>query len=180
MATIAAGLLVLAGLEPDGAYATFAAGIGVAGLGMGTTMASAIDAIMGALPLSKSGVGSATNDTVRQVGGAFGVAILGSLLAGGYRGDMEAATAQLPASAASAAQDSVAAAAQLAARLPGPAGERLADAAELAFVRGMHTAVLVAAAVALGGALVVGAFLPARARRARRGPSTREAKAAGA
>ncbi len=166
MATIAVGLLTLAGLDADSAYTTFAAGIGVAGLGMGASMAPATDAVMGSVPLAKSGVGSATNDTVRQVGGAFGVAVLGSLLAAGYRGDMQAATAELPAGAAGAAQDSIAAATELAARLPGPAGERLGDAANVAFVGGMQTAVLVAAAVALGGALIAAALLPARRPRA--------------
>jgi EmrB/QacA subfamily drug resistance transporter len=162
LATIAAGLLVLAGADADTAFLTFAAGLAVIGVGMATAMGPATDAIMGSLPLSKSGVGSATNDAVRQVGGAFGVAVLGSLLASGYRGDMEAATAPLPAAAASAAQDSIAAAAQVAPSLPAPFGAQLADAAELAFVGGMHTAVLVAAAVATAGAVVAAIFMPAR------------------
>jgi EmrB/QacA subfamily drug resistance transporter len=162
LAIIAVGLLVLSGADADTAYVTYAAGLGVIGVGMATAMGPSTDAIMGSLPLAKSGIGSATNDTVREVGGAFGVAVLGSLLAGGYRGDMEAVTAPLPAAAASAAQDSIGAAAQLAASLPAPLGQRLTDAAELAFVGGMHTAVLVAAAVAGAGAVVAAIFMPAR------------------
>ena len=51
------------------------------GVGMGLAMAPATDSIMGSLPREKAGVGSAVNDTTREVGGALGVAILGSILA---------------------------------------------------------------------------------------------------
>ena len=51
------------------------------GIGMGLAMAPATDSIMGSLPREKAGVGSAVNDTTREVGGALGVAILGSILA---------------------------------------------------------------------------------------------------
>ncbi len=56
----------------------------VLGLGMGNVMAPATDSIMGSLPRAKAGVGSAVNDTTRQVGGAFGVAVLGSILSSQY------------------------------------------------------------------------------------------------
>ena len=54
------------------------------GLGMALTMAPATESIMGSLPLAKAGVGSAVNDTTRQVGGALGVAIIGSVLSSTY------------------------------------------------------------------------------------------------
>ena len=52
--------------------------------GMALTMAPATESIMGSLPLGKAGVGSAVNDTTRQVGGALGVAVIGSVLASIY------------------------------------------------------------------------------------------------
>ena len=58
----------------------------VMGVGMANIMAPATDSIMGSLPRAKAGVGSAVNDTTRQTGGAFGVAVLGSLLASRYSG----------------------------------------------------------------------------------------------
>ena len=116
-------------------------------------MAPATDAIMGSLPEAKMSVGSAINDTTRVTGGALGVAVLGSLLASGYRGDMESAVTALPAQAREVAQDSLAGALAL-------GDDRVIAAAQDAFVSGMQTAALVAAAVALAGALIAAAFLP--------------------
>ena len=86
---VAAGLLVVAGglgllstVGIDDGYGLVAASLAVLGTGMGLTMAPATESIMGALPLAKAGVGSAMNDTTRKVGGALGVAVLGSVLAG--------------------------------------------------------------------------------------------------
>ena len=86
---------------------------------MGRPMAPATDAIMGSLPAAKVSVGSAVNDTTRTTGGALGVAVLGSLLASGYRGDMDAATSTLPDPARAAAQDSLAGALAVAGRIGG-------------------------------------------------------------
>ena len=126
---------------------------------MATAMAPATDAIMGSLPEAKMSVGSAINDTTRVAGGALGVAVLGSLLASGYRGDMDSAVSALPAQAREVAQDSLGGRAW-----PSVGDDRLAAAAQDAFVSGMHTAALVAAAVALAGALVAAVFLPSRER----------------
>jgi hypothetical protein len=116
---------------------------------------------MGSLPRAKAGVGSAVNDTTRQVGGALGVAIIGSLLSTAYGSSMEAATQGLPAPAGDAARDSVGGALGVAAQL-GPQRALLADTARAAFVDAMGTSVLVAAGFALAGALVALLFLPAR------------------
>ena len=67
---------------------------------MGMAMAPATESVMGSLPLEKASVGSAVNDTTRTTGGALGVAILGSLLASQYRGDMDEAVSGLPHGAA--------------------------------------------------------------------------------
>ena len=133
------------------------------GLGMGATMAPATDSIMGSLPLAKAGVGSAMNDTTRMVGGALGVAVIGSVLSSSYGDAMAPAVAGLPAPVAAAASDSVGAALSVAERI-GPQANDLILAARSSFVESMGDAVLVAAGVALLGAIVAFLFLPARPR----------------
>src|SRR5207248_5131829 len=117
------------------------------------------------LPLAHAGVGSAVNDTTRQVGGALGVAVLGSLLSAAYRSTMDGAGAvrALPGPVAAAARDSVARAGAVAQRLGGQPGQAVLAAARQAFIDAMDRTVLVAAAVAVLGALVALLFLPARA-----------------
>ena len=60
------------------------------GTGVALTWAPTTESIMGSLPAAKAGVGSAVNDTVREVGGALGIAVLGSVLNGVYRSDVAA------------------------------------------------------------------------------------------
>jgi MFS transporter, DHA2 family, multidrug resistance protein len=131
------------------------------GAGMGLAMAPATEAIMGSLPKAKAGIGSAMNDVVREVGGTLGVAVLGSILASSYASGMSGATAGLPADAAAAAGDSVGAAHAVAAQV---GSSSLVDAANQAFVDAMGTTASIAAAIAVAGALIAAAFLPARAR----------------
>jgi EmrB/QacA subfamily drug resistance transporter len=158
---VSTALTILAMVEPDGGYGRVALALSVMGFGMGMTMAPATESIMGSLPLAKAGVGSAMNDTTRQVGGALGVAVLGSVLASTYATSMGGAVAGLPAPAAELALDSVGGAARVAGQL-GEAGTPLLRAAGSAFVDGMGNAVWVAAGIALVGAVVAALFLPAR------------------
>ncbi len=67
---------------------------------MAIAMTPATEAIMGALPKEKAGVGSAMNDVLRELGGTLGVAVLGSILASKYAGGMEGSTDGLPPEAA--------------------------------------------------------------------------------
>jgi EmrB/QacA subfamily drug resistance transporter len=163
LTVVAGGLGLLSTIDTGSGYGLVAAALIVLGYGMGTAMAPATEAIMGAVPKDNAGVGSAVNDATRQVGGALGVAILGSLLSTGYTSSMEGVTANLPAPAASAANDSVGAAVGIAARLGGPEGAALASAARAAFIDGMSTSLLVAAGFALAGAIFAAVFLPAHA-----------------
>ena len=115
---------------------------------------------MGSLPKAKAGVGSAMNDVVREVAGTLGVALLGSVLASSYAGGMDGAAAGLPADAAAVASDSVGGAHAVAAQV---GSSDLVTAANSAFVDAMATTASIAAAVAIVGALIAAAFLPARA-----------------
>jgi hypothetical protein len=133
---------------------------------MALTMAPATDAIMGSLPLAKAGVGSAVNDTTRQIGGAVGVAVIGSVFSSIYGANIADATAGQPIPPASldGIKDSLGYALSFAARLGGSAGVELADAARAAFIDGFHAGLVVAGVVAAVGAVAVALWLPARAR----------------
>jgi EmrB/QacA subfamily drug resistance transporter len=156
---VALGLMLVTQFAVDSSYDIVAAHLIVLGFGMGMAMAPATESVMGSLPVEKASVGSAVNDTTRTTGGALGVAILGSLLASQYRGDMDAAVAGLPDGAAATAGDTLSGGLSVAHRV-GDLG--LADAAQHAFVNGMHFAALAAAAVALAGAVVAYLVIPAR------------------
>jgi EmrB/QacA subfamily drug resistance transporter len=158
---VAVALSVLATITIDTGYGRVALALAILGAGMGTAMAPATDSIMGSLPLAKAGVGSAMNDTTRQIGGALGVAILGSILASSYGAAMDPVVSQLPGPAADVASDSIGGATAVAAQI-GEAGAGLIQAASEAFIDGMNSAVWVAVGVALLGAIVTWAYLPAQ------------------
>jgi EmrB/QacA subfamily drug resistance transporter len=161
---VAAGLMIFSTAGVDSTYGLVFAALVVMGFGMASAMAPATDSIMGSLPLSRASVGSAVNDTTRLVGGSLGVAVLGSLLSSGYGAHMDGAVSHLPGPAADAAHNQLGGALAVAQRIGGQAGEALVHTARSAFVSGMHTTALVAAGVALAGALLSALFLPARAR----------------
>ncbi len=175
LAIVAGGLVLLSTASVDSGYGLILAVIVTMGVGMGLAMTPATDSIMGSLPREKAGVGSAVNDTTREVGGALGVAILGSLLAAGYHSSMDqsAALHALPAPAASVAHDSLGGAVQVTGQL-GAAGQSVLTDAAHAFVNAMSSTVLIAAAVAVVGALVALVWLPSRAAR----PAPEEAEPA--
>ena len=162
MLILAGGLTLLAQVDAASAVEAVLVAELVLGFGIGMAVAPATDSIMGSLPLAQASVGSAVNDTTRVTGGALGVAVLGSALSGGYRADMEPVTAAMPDAAAEVAGDSLLGALTVAERVGGTLGGRLTEVAQSAFVSGMHTAVLVAAAVALAGSAIAVAFLPGR------------------
>ncbi len=138
-------------------------------VGIGLTMGPATESIMGSLPKEKAGVGSAMNDTTREVGGALGVAIIGSVLAASYRPAMDAATANmnLPPEVAAAARDSVGGAVGAAASMGGQAGQALADAAHTAFLHAFSGSLFLAAGVVALAAILAFVYLPAHAGDAR-------------
>ncbi|MEX1009638.1 MAG: MFS transporter [Acidimicrobiia bacterium] len=138
--------------------------------GMSLTMAPATESIMSSLPLGKAGVGSAVNDTTRQVGGAMGVAIVGSVLSSIYASQMGDFLAGSPIKGpgATGIKESLGAALGVAKGLAKSAPDlaaSLAHAANSAFVDGMQVGIRVAAVATLAGAIIAFFWLPARARR---------------
>jgi EmrB/QacA subfamily drug resistance transporter len=163
MSLVAGGLLWAASLGVGSTYVDYLPAMIVLGTGVALTWAPTTESIMGSLPPEKAGVGSAVNDTVREIGAALGIAVLGSILASGYRGSIGSATAGLPEPAAHAAGDSLGGAVTVAQQVGGESGATLLDAARAAFLDGFGSALTVAAAVAMAGAVVAAIWLPARA-----------------
>lgn len=139
----------------------------IMGLGMANVMAPCTDSIMGSLPRAKAGVGSAVNDTTRQMGGAVGVAVFGSLMASHYNTAMAGRLGSIvPPALLDQVNNNVGQAVGIARTAPQAqqyAGQIVAAAGD-SFVGGLHVVALVAAAVTLLGATGVALFLPARAR----------------
>jgi DHA2 family multidrug resistance protein-like MFS transporter len=154
-------LAAFAFIEADTPIWAFIAIFFIQGVGMANIMPPATESIMSSLPREKAGVGSAVSNTVRQVGGALGIAVLGSVLASVYRDQIAPATQALPAPAREAANASVSGAYAVADRL-GPAGDLVAGAASGAFVSAMHWAAALAAMFAAAGLLVVLRWMPGR------------------
>ena len=163
MLTVAVALWFLSTASVVSGYPKVLASLMILGTGISLAMTPATESIMGSLPLEKAGVGSAMNDTTRQIGGALGVAILGSIFSIAYTNAIAPALKALPASLAGAANNSVGAALQIASRAGGDGGRALAEVARSSFIHGMDRALFVAAAVAIAGALVALVWLPAHA-----------------
>jgi EmrB/QacA subfamily drug resistance transporter len=168
MALMGLGLADLSTAGVHTAYPLIAVAVAVMGAGMGLVMAPASNTIMTTVPAHQAGAGSAINDTIREVGGALGIAIVGSLSAAVYQSRLGSAlaTAHVPGAVTHAATSSVAAADLTGARLGGVPGSELISAAHSAFVTSMALGIRVAAGVALASAVAaVFAFAPRRPRR---------------
>jgi EmrB/QacA subfamily drug resistance transporter len=167
MALMGLGLADLSTAGVHTAYPLIAVAVAIMGAGMGLVMAPASNTIMTTVPAHQAGAGSAINDTIREVGGALGVAIVGSLSAAVYQSRLGSAlaTAHVPGAVTHAATGSVAAADLTGARLGGVPGSELVSAAHSAFVTSMALGIRVAAGVALASAIAaVFAFAPRRPR----------------
>jgi EmrB/QacA subfamily drug resistance transporter len=163
MALVAIGLGSIALLEPDSSYLRYAVSLVIMSSGMATTMAPATASIMAATPLHKAGVGSAVNDTTREVGGALGIAIIGSVLNSVYRTNVTSAVTEagaIPDELATGARESVGAALAVADELGGQAGAVLRAAAEQSFTDAMGTAALVGAAFVAAAVVLVLRYMP--------------------
>lgn len=166
LSLITTGLVLSTGLTASSSYADIAWRMVIMASGMALTMAPATTSIMGSLPLAKAGVGSAVNDTTRQIGGAVGVAVVGSVFASIYGAQIVDAVAGkgLSPGAVEGAKDSLGFALVVANRIGGAAGDAFAAAARSAFVDGFHAGLWVGAGAALLGAIAALLWLPARAR----------------
>jgi MFS transporter, DHA2 family, multidrug resistance protein len=134
----------------------------IQGAGIANVMPPATTAVMAAVPREKAGVGSAVNNTMRQVGGALGVAVLGAVLSARYRSGVDDAVGVLPAEARHAAAESLGST-MMAAEQAGVVAQ-VRGPAFAAFLSGVHWVAFLGAAVAALSVVVVAVFLPGRLR----------------
>ncbi|MEV2214578.1 MFS transporter [Streptomyces sp. NPDC050997] len=183
-ATTTAGMLVIAAMLA--AFATLEADTPIwllevvfffMGTGMAHIMTPVSVVIMQALPREKAGSASALSNTFRQVGGALGIAVLGSVLSTAYRGGIEDRLGSLPADLRHTAGESIEATLGVAAKL-GPRGQALIDPANDAFLHAMHVTALWGAGVAVVGAIVVAVYLPGKPPAPQKGEEEQELVAA--
>jgi MFS family permease len=162
---VAAGLVVISRVGTASPYWLLLAGLIPVGIGMGAAMTPATAAITEGLPAAQQGVGSALNDLSREIGGALGIAVVGSIVTAAYRASLH--LTGIPPALASRARGSFA----LALHVGGP----VRAAASSAFVDGIHAGLLCAAGAALLAAITVTVLLsPALRRRQPAGSGARE------
>ena len=161
---VAAGLWQISGATVASTYTSTLPGMIMLGVGAGLVIPSATASVMGSLPSAHTGVGSATNGAFLQVGGALGVAVLGSLLVTRYQDHLTTALApyHVPHSATTTILGSLGEALAVATHTGGALGAALAHLARSAFISGMDLAMVTGAAVALAGCLLALLFLPSR------------------
>jgi EmrB/QacA subfamily drug resistance transporter len=172
MAVGAGGLFLLSTTTTSSGYSHLLAGLVILAIGLSFAMVPATESIMGSLPPAKAGVGSAMNDTTRQIGGALGVAILGSIMSSSYSSSIIRSLRWLPGPLMAAAKSGVGAAIVVGTQIGGPAGQAIIATAKSAFIHAMDRGLEVGAAIALVGALVAALWLPNRPQPASAMPAT--------
>lgn len=164
-----AGMFLLTQIDKGSTYGDFLAPMMMLGLALGLSISPATDTIMGSFPESELGVGGGVNDTALELGGALGIAVLGSLLGTAYRGELtDLVGNRLPAEAMETAKDSVGAGLAVAERVAqdpsaGPQQAQAAvDAVHQAFAHGVAQTSLIGGIIMAAGTLIVLAVLPGR------------------
>ncbi len=169
---VTAGLLSMSFVEPMTSYAYVGFALGITGIGMGLTLPQATNGVLSCVPRERSGMGSAVNDAVSELGGSFGVAILGGILAFFYRSRIDEtlsaapdAAAAIPEQVLATVRESLAAASVLIEQLPGALAAPAREIVAAAFVTGMGWALVTGAAITLLGAILAWLFFPQRMER---------------
>lgn len=164
MLLMMAGFLVAANAPVDAGYwQVVAVSMCLMASGMALATGPATDAILAALPTAKAGVGSAVNDTIRELGGALGVAVVGSVLSWSFSTHLASSWARLgiPPGLTRTGQASIGSALEVSRRLPGAAA---AQEARNSFMAGLHTGSVAVAGAVLLAAVIALLLLPARDR----------------
>lgn len=158
-ALVAVGLAALAPLEAGSPYVLVAVSLAAMGAGAGLASTAASAAIMASAPPERAGGAAAVQETAYELGGALGVALLGSLMATRYE-DSFVAPAGLPVAAGDAARESLPVAASVAERVGGDAGAGLLEAAQDAFMDGVGVTALASAGAMAAVALAASVLMP--------------------
>ena len=161
MTMVSVGFFWFSNLTPTSPYWMIALGLVVIASGMGMSMAPASTAIVSSLPQNKAGVASAVNDVTREVGGALGIAVLGTILTSRYGSSMDASIpAQAPVQVREAARGSINAAMAMADILPDEFAEKIREGAKVAFTDGINAAFLTSSIFMIVMAVVVYRSVP--------------------
>jgi EmrB/QacA subfamily drug resistance transporter len=159
MGSVAIGMLLFSLAGPHTSYYFILGTMVFISAGMALTISPLTASIMSGVPLRKAGIGSAINDTTRELGGALGVAVIGSLVASRYVSSLSHTLVGLPADLIAKAKSSLAGAISVSSSTPGRS--ELADTARQAFLDGMHLALRFAAIIAIIAAAIAYRLLPA-------------------
>ena len=160
MVFMAAGLAVLSRMDAGSSYALLVIGLVLMAGGIAAAMSPTTDLLMSAVPREHAGMGSAMNDTTRELGGSLGVAVFGSLLASRYVHELAPSLGGLADSARSTAQDSLGGALGVAARAGGTDGAGLAAAARDAWMSGFSLSLMIGTVIIAAAAVVAYKGLP--------------------
>jgi DHA2 family multidrug resistance protein-like MFS transporter len=180
LALAAAGLGLLAQVGVDGGLAALVAGSVVVSLGMAPVFGLTTELIVGSAPPEQAGAASGISETGAELGGALGIAILGSIGIAIYRGELaDRLPPGVPAAAAEAARDTLGGATVAAAQLPGDLGSAVLQAAREAFVAGMRLSSAIAAGIGVGLAILALIVLRKQEPAASEGDETQELASAG-
>ncbi|MGZ4635282.1 MFS transporter [Oryzihumus sp.] len=158
LAVAAAGFAVMSTVQLDSPLVLPMVGAGLLAAGLVAVMTLVSDVVIGSVSAPRAGVAAAVSETSSELGGALGIAVLGSIGAAVYRRTVEPALAGLP-TGAQAAHESLAGALGTAGQLPAAAGRELAGAARQAFVDGFHVAALTGTALLLLAAVLTPVLL---------------------
>jgi MFS transporter, DHA2 family, multidrug resistance protein len=154
----AAGLLLLAQAEPESSVALVVVGSVVVALGVAPPVTLGTDLVVSCVPPQRAGVASGISETGAELGGALGIAVLGSIGVAVYRSNI-AVPDGVPADASQLAEDTLGGATEAVDSLPGELGGTLLEVARDAFTQGMQVAAVAAAAVAVATAVLAAIFL---------------------
>ena len=165
-ATVGTGLLIvtvafviMSFWTKDMTYWHLLATMAVMMLGISAAMTPGTNILMSSVPRNRSGMGSAMNDTTRELGGALGVAILGAILASVYEEKIASVASSFPEQIKTGLESSLSVALQVAEHL-GPAAEAVTDAAKEAWMSGLSSAALIAAGIIFTSAIIAFIYLP--------------------
>lgn len=163
MLIVTSGITILAAINLTPNYLHLAVAMSVTAFGLGLAMSPTTDLLMSSVPRARAGMGSAMNDTTRELGGALGVAVLGSLLASHYVTKLGALFHAFPGMAQGAAQGSLAGALAVAGTVKGPVSIQLAEGAKSAWLSGYKYSLIIAAIVIGTATIFAYIALPDRA-----------------
>jgi DHA2 family multidrug resistance protein-like MFS transporter len=159
LAAIGLGVLTQVGGSPAADLAVLAGASLAISLGLAPVFTATTDLIVSSAPPERAGAASGISETGAELGGALGIAILGSVGVAVYRGELADLPAEVPSQAAAIARETLGGAVDVAARLPGDVGAALLTAAREAFIQGLQLTAGLSAAIAVGMAVVATVLL---------------------